>query len=152
VRDLSRRVAAAVIVVAALLVFAATGARPGLAAEPGCWFQPGCMIADEAYQWEIPPYVLTFDVEITWQSRVDVTVHFSTQDLTAVAGRDYVPVDNGTIVVPAGATVGHGQVRLIPQAPLTQDKTFQVTIFNASSGVITVPQAVMTIKAGLPSR
>ena len=150
-RGLLRRVATAGIAVAALLVLSAVGASPGQA-QPGCEYQPGCMTADEAYQWEMPPYVLMFKVEITWQSRVDVTVHFSTKDLTAIAGQDYVPVENGTIVIPAGAKVGYGQVQLIPQAPLNQDKTFQVTIFNASSGVITVPQAVMTIKAGLPSR
>ncbi len=150
-RGLLRRVATAGIAVAALLVLSAVGASPGRA-ESGCEYHPGCMIADEAYQWEIPPYVLTFDVEITWVSRVDVTVYFSTQDLTAVAGKDYLPVGNGTIVIPAGAKVGYGQIRLIPQAPLPADKTFQVTIYGASSGVITVPQAVMTIKAGLPSR
>jgi hypothetical protein len=147
---LRRAAAAAIAVVALLVVTGGIGADPGGAAVPRCPHRPGCVIALDAYQWEVPPYSITFDVEITWKSDVDVTVHFATRDGSAIAGRDYLPVKDGLVVIPAGATVGHGEVRLVPQAPPQQDLAFTVTIYDASSGVITRAEAVLTIKAGLP--
>jgi hypothetical protein len=64
-----------------------------------------------------------------------VTFSYATSDGTAIAGTDYKAV-SGVGTIPAGKTSFVIHVILLPHSPPLSDKTFTVTISNASGGLI----------------
>lgn len=79
-------------------------------------------------------------------SLAPMTATASTVDGTARAGIDYVPVTNGVLTVPAGATHGMLPVRLLPRPPGTPRRWFYVRIAAVSSGTAIDPVAVVTVE------
>lgn len=63
-----------------------------------------------------------------------VTINFATSNGTAIAGTDYVAA-SGVATIPAGATSAIITVSLLAHAPPSSNKTFTLTISNASGGL-----------------
>jgi hypothetical protein len=86
-----------------------------------------------------------FTVTLSSPESSDVTFNYTTQDGSAVAGTDYIPV-SGIATIPAGATSFHIQVTIQPQTVAASLKTFMVNITNPSAGTtIERPTGVGTI-------
>jgi len=113
---------------------------------------PECVAIDDAICWEVPPFRCTVRVFIGWVAKEDVVVHYATIDGSAVAGVDYVPVEEGLLTVPAGSQVGTGDIELIAGKPLDEDRTFVVKLFGQSQGELVRPAATVTIAAGEPQQ
>ena len=63
-----------------------------------------------------------------------VTFNYATSNGTAIAGSDYVAA-SGMATIPAGATSVVIQISLLANAPPSTNKTFTLTISNASGGL-----------------
>lgn len=63
-----------------------------------------------------------------------VTFSYATANGTAIAGTDYTAA-SGTASIPAGQTSAVIKVTLLPQIPPSSNKTFTLTISNASGGL-----------------
>jgi hypothetical protein len=113
---------------------------------------PECVAIDDAICWEMPPFRCTVRVFIGWVAKEDVVVRYATIDGSAVAGVDYVPVEEGLVTVPAGSQVGTGDIELIAGKPLDEDRTFAVKLFGQSQGELVRPVATVTIAAGEPQQ
>ena len=62
----------------------------------------------------------------------DVVVTYSTLDVSAVAGEDYVGVSNGQLVIAAGALSGTIPINVIDDTLLEADETFSVILHSAT--------------------
>jgi len=103
---------------------------PFCASKGTCTFEPGHII--------IAPIV----VDIPNGS--DETVFFATSDGGLVAGLDYVPVSQA-VVIPAGTTVAHVQIELLPHAFTQSGKSFNIHVSNYSVGGIVDGDGLVTI-------
>jgi hypothetical protein len=87
----------------------------------------------------------TFTVTLSHASDVDVTVHYATEDGTAVAGSDYT-AGSGTVVIPAGQTSAPISITVwgdrLPEEP---NETFAVNLGAATNATIAYGQAVGVI-------
>jgi uncharacterized repeat protein (TIGR01451 family) len=87
---------------------------------------------------------LAFNVTLTAQSLVAVTVDYSASDQTATAGSDYLPV-SGTLTFNPGETNKIINVPVIGDLVPEADETLQVSLVNAQNAGINVAQAIGTI-------
>jgi hypothetical protein len=74
-----------------------------------------------------------------------VTVHWSTLNGTALAGLDYLPVNDDIVTVAAGATMTGLPVRLLQRPNGTPARSFYVRIHHPSTGTVVAGTAVITI-------
>jgi hypothetical protein len=90
---------------------------------------------------------LYFSVTLGGVQTTAVTFTYATADATAMAGIDYTAV-SGTATIPAGKTSAVIIVTVLPNAPPGSNKTFTLTISNASGGLtISRPTGTGTILA-----
>ena len=85
---------------------------------------------------------MIFTVTLGAQQTSAVTFDYATANGTAIAGSDYVAT-SGTASIPAGETFTTITVFLLPNAPPSNNKTFTLTIRNASGG-LTIARATGT--------
>jgi Calx-beta domain len=86
-----------------------------------------------------------FTVTLSSPESSDVTFSYASQDGSAIAGTDYVPV-SGLATIPAGSTSFHIQITILQNAAAASTKTYMVNITNASAGTtIERPTGVGTI-------
>jgi hypothetical protein len=91
---------------------------------------------------------LYFSVTLGGVQTTAVTFHYATADGTAFAGVDYTAV-SGTATIPAHKSSAIIIVTVLPNAPPGSNKTFTLTISNASGGLtISRPIGTGTILAG----
>lgn len=124
--------------VAAAGFLAVTGAAS--AALPTLRFKPAQAIASP------DGGTITFRARLSAASASTVSVHFATQDGTAVAGTDYVAT-SGTLEFPAGTTRRSVRVALLP-VPLGaggSDKTFTLVLSNPVGATLATPSVTGTI-------
>jgi hypothetical protein len=83
-----------------------------------------------------------FIVTLGAQETSAVTFNYATSNGTAIAGTDYAAA-SGVASIPAGATSYIITVNLLPHSPPSSNKTFTLTISNASGG-LTIARATGT--------
>jgi sugar lactone lactonase YvrE len=88
-----------------------------------------------------------FTVSITTASSLPITVSYTTNDGTALAGRDYVS-KSGTVTLNPGATSKGVIIKTLDDATVEPTLTFTVNLSNATGGVITTGQGTGTIFDG----
>ena len=69
--------------------------------------------------------------------REDTTITFTYIDLTAVSGRDYIPVDS--VIVPAGKTTAHLAIRAPDNTLFDENTLFRVDAISANPPAGTIP-------------
>lgn len=91
-----------------------------------------------------PGNIVSVPFGINTPLTADQTVHFRTSDGSLIAGLDYLPVDR-TITIPAGSTVVHVGIQLLPHAFTQNGKHFNVTISSYSAGPVVSGSARVTV-------
>ncbi|MBX3745853.1 MAG: DUF11 domain-containing protein [Verrucomicrobiae bacterium] len=91
-----------------------------------------------------------FPVTLVPASSVAVTVEYATSDITATAGVDYVAAA-GTLVFPPGVGLVHIPVSVIGDVMDEDDETFRVTLSGAVDAVVSVGEAIGTIRDDDPT-
>ncbi|NEP58091.1 MAG: DUF4347 domain-containing protein, partial [Symploca sp. SIO2G7] len=86
----------------------------------------------------------TFTVSLDAASGQDVTVDFTTNDVTAINPDDYTG-NNGTLTIAAGDTTGSITVNIADDTLDELDETFTVDLTNATNATIGVAQGTGTI-------
>jgi hypothetical protein len=86
----------------------------------------------------------TFLVTLSRATNVDVTVHYATADVTAVAGSDYTAA-SGDLIIPAGQTTGTITLPVLGDRLGEPDETFFVNLSGATNATIADGQGVGTI-------
>lgn len=79
--------------------------------------------------------VVYVPVEISAPTNHTVTIYFSTADITAMAGTDYMAVDS-FVTIPNGKVRANIPITIIPNASRTQDAAFTVQVKKAEGAVI----------------
>jgi hypothetical protein len=87
---------------------------------------------------------LIFTVTLSPASTMPVTVTYTTSDVTAVAGQDYVATA-GSLSFPAGTTSRTISVTILGDATVEPNETFHVTLSGASGASLARAQATGTI-------
>jgi hypothetical protein len=78
---------------------------------------------------------LHFSVTLGAVQPASVTFSYSTTDVSAIAGTDYMAAVSGIGTIPAGATSVVIPVDVLPASPPGANLTFTITISNASGGL-----------------
>jgi hypothetical protein len=86
----------------------------------------------------------TFTLTLSRASAVDVTVQYSTADVTATAGSDYVAA-SGTVTIPAGQTSKTFTVAVKGDLVAELNEQFAVNLTAATNATIRDGQGVVTI-------
>jgi hypothetical protein len=86
----------------------------------------------------------TFTLALSKASNVDVTVHYATADISAVAGSDYTAA-SGTVVIPAGRTSATITVAVTGDRLPEPTETFSVNLSAATNATIGDGRGVGTI-------
>jgi hypothetical protein len=86
----------------------------------------------------------TFTVTLLYASPVDVTVHYDTANITAMAGSDYAAV-SGEVIIAAGQTTRTFTVGVIGDRSTEPTETFVVNLSGATNATIADGQGVGTI-------
>jgi hypothetical protein len=86
-----------------------------------------------------------FTVSMSRAADIPLTVLFQTAADTAVAPADYIPIPDGTLTIPAGATSGTITVRVRGDAVFEGNETFFVNITGTSFGGAIDDHAIGTI-------
>jgi hypothetical protein len=89
-------------------------------------------------------WTVGFNLTLSYASSVDVTVHYATADITAVAGSDYVAA-SGTVTIPAGQTIRALAVLIKGDVLLEPTETFAVNLSAPTNATIGDGQAIGTI-------
>ena len=76
-----------------------------------------------------------FTVQLSDALTTDVTMDYSTSDLTAIAGIDY-EAKTGTLVIPAGSLVGTITINGYGDTTVENDEQFKVLLSNISSNAV----------------
>ncbi len=91
--------------------------------------KPGITIAPaSALEGDSGSADMTFTVTLAKAVTEAVTVNYATSDGTAIAGRDYTAVSNGSVTIAAGATTAEFTVPVTGDETDELDETFNVTI------------------------
>ena len=88
-----------------------------------------------------------FHVTLSAASEQPVSVHYETEDGTAVADQDYRPASGTLIFPPHGHSVQVFEVRISVQSSAAPAKTFVATLSNAVNAKIARRRATATLKA-----
>jgi hypothetical protein len=86
----------------------------------------------------------TFTLNLSYPSVADVTVHYVTADITAVAGSDYVAA-SGDVTIPAGQTSATFAVAVKGDRVAESSETFAVNLSAPANATIADGQGVGTI-------
>lgn len=73
------------------------------------------------------------------------TITYRTYDITARAGEDYVGVNSGTVVLPAGTKNTKIRIQILAKTAAAPDETFGIRLLSGAKFVD--PEAVVTIKS-----
>jgi len=84
------------------------------------------------------------DLDLTWYPD-PVTVYWETEDGTAIAQRDYIPVIEQVRTIPAGVTKIKLRVQVLPQPAGTPSRWFFVRIIKASKGTVVDSRAIVIL-------
>jgi subtilisin family serine protease len=88
---------------------------------------------------------MVFDVQLSNATGAPVTVNYSTADISATAGIDYLAT-TGTLTIPAGATSATIAVPIIGDTEIEANETFELQLTDPSANAtIAAPLAVGTI-------
>ncbi|MCU1452481.1 MAG: hypothetical protein JWN46_627 [Acidimicrobiales bacterium] len=112
-----------------------TAAPPTVSGAPAQLVRPGSGTAP-----------LTFTVSLDHAASTPMTVHFHTEDGTALATVDYTPT-SGTATVPAGQLSTTVPVTILGNQSDEPDKTFSLVLTSPTTAVIGTAKAAGTIKA-----
>ena len=74
-----------------------------------------------------------------------VSLDYSTADSTAIAGRDYVPINSGKLVFQPGEVSKTIKVEFLADTAIKQDVTFRVILSNPVNGVLKRPKIIVKI-------
>lgn len=88
--------------------------------------------------------IANFNVVLSSPSDQDVTVEFTTQDGTAVAGEDYTAT-NGTLTIAAGDNQGNIAVEILADTLIEADETLTLNLSNPIGAGFSNDQAIATI-------
>jgi hypothetical protein len=88
---------------------------------------------------------LTFDVSLTGDTDVDVTVDFATTGITASVGTDYL-LATGTVTIPAGETAATIDVVVNGDATYEEDETVSLVLAAPTNATISDGTAIGTIR------
>lgn len=91
-----------------------------------------------------------FSVALLSPSSSEVTVDIATEDGTARAGVDYVPVNASLVFAPDAPLLQEVQVPVIGDLDSEMDETFRLTLSNPSNAVLVVAQGLATIRNYVP--
>jgi Calx-beta domain/FG-GAP-like repeat len=86
----------------------------------------------------------TFTVTLLYASHVDVTLHYDTANITAMAGSDYAAA-SGDVIIAAGQTTKTFTVAVISDRSTEPTETFAVNLSGATNATIADGQGVGTI-------
>lgn len=89
--------------------------------------------------------VITFTVSLSARTLKEVRVNFAIADGTATHGEDFLPVEDGTLVIPPGALGGSIGVVLKGDTVAEPDEHFSVTLSGAINATIADGQGRATI-------
>jgi beta-glucanase (GH16 family) len=88
--------------------------------------------------------IITIDLsEVT---TVDISLTWSTEDVTAKAGEDYEAVENQTLIIPAGVTSQVIEVSILSDTFLEWDDSFNIKFSNLVNATMMIPQITVTIE------
>lgn len=117
---------------------------PSASSSPVC---VGCVTAQDAICWERQcPVPLIVTTPVTHP----ITIYYRTVAMTAKPMLDFVPVQGGTLTIPAGQTGASIVLTLLPR-PGAPERRFAVAFDGIVGGQLTRPQAIVTIMASSPS-
>ncbi|HVK22232.1 MAG TPA: Calx-beta domain-containing protein [Actinokineospora sp.] len=95
-----------------------------------CWIPDSCKVS----------------VSISKVANHPVTVKYSTFDITAKGGYDYLAVDNATVTIPAGKNAATITIELMPNEPGEDVEEFGIVISEPSAGTLGNIKSIVTIK------
>jgi hypothetical protein len=79
---------------------------------------------------------ITFGVTLSASTNTDVSVQYSTSDVTALSGRNFEPIGSGLVVIPAGSSTAQITIKLINDHVRSADKIFRINLQNATGATI----------------
>jgi hypothetical protein len=131
------RVLAALVVVPAVWVVGF--ANPGHAV-----YKPPAASTDGAYcidgvpdpEGDPNPPPCPVKIVLSVPAQVDMTIRYATRAVTATAGEDFVPVEDGIVAIPRGDSSGTAWVRILADGVCEPDEELYVVIFEPSEGTI----------------
>lgn len=88
---------------------------------------------------------MVFPVTLDRPSLFPVSFNYSTRNGTALAGSDFVAVNNGQLVIPPGQTTGTIQIPLINDALSESNETFSLDLSNPIQATLGTTQVQGTI-------
>jgi len=90
-------------------------------------------------------WTLAFTVELNQNAPKDITLHYSTEDITAKAGEDYIS-SSGTITIAKNSKYGYINIPIIADTlPENNTEAFKVKLDSISEGTITTNAVQGTI-------
>lgn len=97
---------------------------------------PDILISNSVYEVaeDAPEATATLVISLSGSSDKVVTVDYSTEDSTAVAGRDYTAVSSGKLTINPGETYGTINIGILQNTGQTQDVCFKVVFSNPQNG------------------
>lgn len=93
-----------------------------------------------------PGHVIIAPIVLNTANSVDVTVLFQTSDGGLVGGLDYVPVSQ-YVVIPAGTTVAHVEIQLLPHAYTQPGHYFNTHVTSYTAGIVVDGNGLVTVVA-----
>ena len=88
--------------------------------------------------------VMLFEVTLNMAIAQDVSIQFSTQDDTAIAGEDYI-ASSGTLIIPAGRTKGTIGIFVLGDSDKEGDERFELLLFGANGVELDAPSGIKTV-------
>jgi beta-glucanase (GH16 family) len=88
---------------------------------------------------------VSIPVKLSEASSANVVLNFSTKDLSAAAGVDYVSQSNSQLIIAAGETQGVITVSLLGDNVFEPNETFEIVLLQAINAQIIESKAVITI-------
>jgi Glycosyl hydrolases family 16/Calx-beta domain len=85
-------------------------------------------------------------VTLSEVSAANVVVNFSTKDVSAGAGADYLAQANSQLIINAGDTEGKLAIQILGDNIFEQNESFEVILLNPLNAVIADGKAVLTIR------
>ncbi len=92
--------------------------------------------------------MLSFPVTLTNPVDVAVSVSYATQNVTAIAGSDYV-VQSGTLTIPSGSTAGTIEITVNGDTAIELDEKLSIALSNVQASGRDVAIGVNTVAPGI---
>lgn len=88
-----------------------------------------------------------FPLVLNQSTTRDITVRYETRDLTAIAGEDYVPVED-SLIIPAGTASASIFVDIVVDDYLEEDEQFRVVLTGSTNAILAggIQEAMGTIR------